>query len=226
MNNIDNFDSRALRFTDAYGQRFMRVGTYKFNIVKAGTGEFAEKYRYTIHVIDCKKGHKMKQHGLQVHNKNGEFMLEESEITIELGDMIMWSCRQPSAPAFEVIGDQPFFSSANMENECGYAHCFTSPGDYQWVDANGSKLSGVVKVSEPNCKCQKDIMSWQKKLSKGALVMINGNKVEPPEIKIYTGQTVYFAMIKTKGITITEKDCADGFKKVHEDIEKHVCYGK
>jgi plastocyanin len=217
MNNMDNFDSRALHLTDAYGQRFMREGTFKYCVAKAGLGRIGSYPVYTITVESCSKDHKMEQHSLQLKYEAGQFIPERQDITIQLGDLVMWSCRQPTAPAFEVIGEQEFFNSVNMANECGYAHAFCSPGKYHWADANGSGLSGVIEVSNPDCKSQKDMDKWQKKLAKGSLVMINGNKAEPSKIKVLTGQTVYFAIIKTEGISITDQrliDCSKNVDKV------------
>ena len=207
MTNMDNFDSRALRYTDAFGQRFMRDGTYYYSLVTAGTGEIGDHPTYTIKTEKCGKGHKMQQHFVNIAYQEGEYKPNDPEITIQSGDLVTWSCRQPAAPPFEVVGGKEFFSSSTLVNECGYAHAFSAAGEYHWVDANGGKLSGVVRVSDPKCQSQKDIARWQRQLRKGALVMINGSKAEPTEIKITTGQTVYFAIIKSKGISITDQRC-------------------
>ncbi len=219
MSNADNFDSRALRYTDAYGQRFMREGTFRYNLVTAGTGRMGEHPVYTIHVEACEKGHKMKQHSVLVLYKEGELQPDDAEITIKVGDLVMWACRQPTAPPFEVVGCKEFFGSANLVNECGYAHAFGAPGDYEWVDGNGSDVAGVVRVVDPKCQTQKEIAKWQKKLSKGALVMISDTKVEPREIEILTGQTVYFAVVKSEGISITERRAAEVSSKVTRATE-------
>lgn len=218
MSNMDNFDSRALRNTDAFGQRFMRDGTYRYSLVTAGTGEIGDHPSYTIKVEKCDKNHKMQQHDVSIVHKNGEFKPEDPEITIQTGDLVLWSCRQPSAPPFEVIGDKEFFSSSKLTNECGYAHAFGSEGEYHWADANGGKLSGVVRVRNPKCLSQKDIVKWQRQLRTGALVMINGTKAEPPEIEVMTGQTVYFAIIKSKGVSITDQRYVDASHVVQDGI--------
>lgn len=205
MNNMDNFDSRALRYTDAFGQRFMRVGTYHYNLVTAGIGEVGDHPTYTIKVEKADKGQKMQQHFVNVAYQDGEYKPDDPEITIQSGDLVTWSCRQPAAPPFEVFGDKEFFSSSTMVNECGYAHAFCAAGEYRWVDVNGSKLTGVVHVRDPKCQSHKDIARWQRQLRKGALVMISGGKAEPAEIEITTGQTVYFAITKSKGISITDQ---------------------
>jgi plastocyanin len=218
---IDNFDSRALRHTDAYGQRFMREGVYRYDLVTAGAGEMFEFCSFTINVVGGDKIKKMKQHTVTVSFKDNVFLPDDPEITIKEGDMVMWCCRQPSAPPFEVIGEKEFFSSAKMVNECGYAHAFGSPGTYQWSNLSDGKLSGVVKVIDPQCKTQADVASWKKKLSTGSLVMINEGKATPSEVEILTGQTVYFAVIKSDGISITDQ------RSVHAaDAVNQVLHGQ
>lgn len=216
MMNIDNFDSRSLRYTDAFGQRFMREGTYRYSVVTAGTGDIGDHPTYTIKVDRSGKGHKMQQHFIDIAFKDGEYKPNDPEITIQSGDLVTWSCRQPAAPPFEVVGDKEFFSSSTMVNESGYAHAFGTVGEYHWADANGGKLSGVVRVRNPKCQSQKDLARWQRQLRKGALVMINGSKAEPAEIEITTGQTVYFAIIKSKGVSITDQRCIDVVKQTCE----------
>lgn len=218
MSNMNNFDSRALRYTDAFGQRFMREGIYRYSLVNAGIGEIGDHPTYTINVEKCGNDHKMQQHYVNIAHKNREFRPEDPEITIQTGDLVLWSCRQPSAPPFEVIGDKEFFSSSTLANECGYAHAFGAAGEYHWADANGGKLSGVVKVRDPKCHSQKDIAKWQRQLRTGALVMINGTKADPPEIEVITGQTVYFAIIKSQGVSITDQRYVDALHVVEDGI--------
>lgn len=221
MINTDNFDSRALRYTDAFGQRFMRKGTYRYSLVPAGTGKAVEHPTYTIKVEECDKDHKMRQHDVHVLHKHNEFNPDDPEITIQVGDLVLWSCRQPTAPPFEVASDQEFFNSTNLINECGYAHAFGTPGEYRWADANGSKLSGFVTVRDPKCQSRKDLAKWQKQLSKGALVMISGTKAEPPKIEILTGQTVYFAVVKSGGVSITDQRSVDASNEIRDAVEVH-----
>ena len=59
-------------------------------------------------------------------------------------------------------------------------------------------LGVITVVNEPGD--QKDGAEHaMKRMSEGALVHIVGNKVEPTELTISTGQTVFFAVEKTKG---------------------------
>lgn len=220
MTHTDSFDSRALRYTDAYGQRFMREGTYRYHLGKAGSGRLGEHATYTIRVEGGEKNHKMRQHTILVLHKDGGFEPDDPEIAIQAGDLVMWACRQAAAPAFEVVGSKDFFGSASLVNECGYAHAFSAPGDYEWTDANGGKAHGVVHVRDPKCRNQKEIDKWQKKLGKGALVMITDEKVEPGELEIVTGQTVYFAVVKSGGISITDRRVAEVSRQINQAVEK------
>lgn len=225
MNSSDNLDSRALHYLDAYGQRFMRPGTYRYTIACAGTGRMSDNWPFEIKVEEGEKGHKMRQHSVRVVHKEGKFMPEERELAIQVGDLVMWSCRQSSAPAYEVAGDQEFFGSARLVNECGYSHAFAAAGDYRWTDSNGSGLSGVVRVRDPECKFQKDLAKWQKELAKGTVVMITGTKAEPSEVEILTGQTVYFAVVKSEGVSITDHRRTDATHGMCDATDSSGGYG-
>ena len=48
MNAIDNLDSRALRLTDCYGQRFMREGRFSWNALPAGGAMMVAERPFTI----------------------------------------------------------------------------------------------------------------------------------------------------------------------------------
>lgn len=209
MNHTDSFDSRALRYTDAYAQRFMREGTYRYHLVKAGAGRLSASPTYTIRVDACDKDQKMGRRSIWVSYEGDAFEPDDHDITIRVGDLVMWSCRQAEAPPFEVVGSRDFFGSANLVDGCGYAHTFGAPGDYEWADGNGGKLHGVVRVRDPECRNPKDIDKWQKRPANGALVMITHTEADPQEVEIVTGQTVFFAIAKSGGISITERRVAE-----------------
>jgi hypothetical protein len=60
-------------------------------------------------------------------------------------------------------------------------------------------------VKDPGCKSDADIERWRRVLAKGILVRIADRDVEPREVEIVTGQTVFFAVIKGPGISITDR---------------------
>ena len=198
----NNFDSRALGFTDAYGQRFMREGTYRYDVVTAGCGGLNADYPYSVKVSDGAE--EMTQHTVMLKSDKGALRPDPTELSVTVGDLVTWACRETSAPVFEVTGDHDFFSSARLVNESGYAHAFGSAGEYAWVDAYGSGLRGTVLVIDPECNSKEELTAWQDRLAIGELVMITGTEADPAEVEIVTGQTVYFAVTKAPGISISD----------------------
>lgn len=212
MNN--EFDSRTLSFTDTFGQRFMKEGKFPYAIHVSGSRAMRAEYPFSVKVKESgAKRKKMKQHTVMVDFDRGTYHAQQAELTIDVGDLVLWCCRDSQAPRFGVSGSKPFFSSAQLSNECGYAHAFGLPGEYHWADAYGGKAHGTVRVHELESCDEKALASWKRKLKHGALVMINKNKVEPAEIDIAVGQTVYFAIIKSGGMSITDSRFLQGDAK-------------
>jgi plastocyanin len=221
MTTLDSLDSRALRLNNCYGQRFMREGRYVWNALPAGGGAMNGERPFTIEVKPRKSEGKMTQHDVAVRWHGKGFDTQQAALVIEVGDLVLWHCADADAPGYEIAGDQPFFGSAALANECGFTHAFGLPGRYDWVDAHGSGISGSVQVSAADCKTREDLARWQKLAAEPTLVMIQGGKAEPRDVKIMVGQTVYFAIVTGPGITVTDQrlvwhsdaDCSDGRKK-------------
>ena len=133
------------------------------------------------------------------------FIPDHETLTIEAGDLVSWNCPDQKAPACEIAGDKPFFDSGMLTNECGYSHAFGMPGNYAWTDANGSGLSGVVRVKAMECASRAHLAHWRAQIGKAALVMINQGKAEPAAVDIVVGQTVHFAVVTGPGVTITDE---------------------
>jgi plastocyanin len=186
----DTFDSRALRYTDCYGQRFMRTGTFPYDVVAAHLAPTVTKGPYTVKVGPRTSDGVMTQHTVIID-------------TVEEGDLVLWAC--PHAQTrYAVVGDTEFFGSPTLINECGFSHAFASAGEYPWRDANGGKLRGVVHVRDPRTTDNRSFAAWKRSIEKGALVMITGDAADPAEIDVVTGQTVYFAVAKGPGVTVTD----------------------
>lgn len=199
----NELDSRALGRADCYAQRFMRPGDYRYNVVPGHGQALSTDYPFVIQVEgNAKKTGKMAQHNLRVTPSGKGFTVAPATLTISVGDMVVWN--GGGEIPFAVVGDQDFFNSHKMVNECGFSHAFGTAGDYHWRDAFGSKLSGVVRVRDPDCKKDPELKKWREALSKGNVVMINDGKADQTELDIYTGQTVFFALVKTPGISITD----------------------
>ena len=202
---INALDSRALRYADCYGQRFMKAGAYHYNILPIGGDLVTADRPFVIQVAEPAKPHPMKQHAVNVLFEGGKFTIDTKTLAIDAGDLVMWNCRNTKALPYLVVGDKEFFGSHRLFNECGYTHAFGSAGEYRWKDAFGSNVAGVVRVKDPDCRDAASFKKWQQSLSKGTIVMINDGKVDPKEVDVVVGQTVFFAVTKAAGISITEE---------------------
>ncbi|MBX7497144.1 hypothetical protein K3172_14895 [Qipengyuania sp. 6B39] len=219
--NDNMLDSRALGRTDCYAQRFMRPGRYSYNILPSHAAAFNDDRPFMIVVEgggkDGEKGQKksgrkpeMVQHNVIVKGTGARFVPDERKLTIAVGDLVLWNGPGAKSSPFAVVGDQDFFDSARLTNECGYSHAFGAPGEYHWKDAYGSKLSGVIKVVDPQCKCEADVHKWRRQLAEGSVVMIADGKAKPEKVEVAVGQTVFFAVVTTKKpISITDERLLD-----------------
>lgn len=203
MNNA--LDSRVLRQADCYGQRFMREGSYRWAALPAGGGAIDDARPFVIDVVARKSDGRMAQHDVVLQWRARQFTTEAVKLRIEVGDVVLWHCGDAAAPGWEIVGDQPFFGSARLVNECGYSHAFGLPGRHEWVDANGSGLHGVIDVQPVHCGDAKALARWREQVASAALVMIQDGKVQSPELKIVVGQRVYFAVVTGPGVTITDR---------------------
>jgi plastocyanin len=202
---MDTLDSRALRFTDCYAQRFMKAGHYPYAVVPVMGACLSPDRPFAVHVQDSGDKHPMRQHNVTVRYRDRAFVADPDTLTIAAGDLVLWNCPDTKAIPFTVVGEKPFFSSEKLVNESGYSHAFGLADRYEWVDAYGSGASGVIRVRDAGCKSADDVQRWQAQLRKGTLVTISGSSAEPREVDIVTGQTVFFIVTKGPGISITDR---------------------
>ena len=214
----ENLDSRALRNTDCYGQRFMKPGTYSYALVPAGGTGASDDFPYVVEVVEKSSERDMHQttvtvrfvkerHGEWCDERTflpGRFVPDQERVIVESGDMVMWNSPDAATRPFAVDGQKEFFSSSALTTECGFTHVFMTPGDHEYVDANGSGLRGVVRVADPKPRNQAELRAWQSRLGQGTLVMISNGEPEPAEVEIMLGQTVFFAIVKGPGVSITD----------------------
>lgn len=203
MNNA--LDSRVLRQADCYGQRFMREGRYRWAALPAGGGAIDDARPFLIEVTARKSGGRMTQHDVVLQWRDRQFTADAVTLGIEVGDLVIWHCGDAAAPGWEIAGDQPFFGSDRLVNECGYSHAFGMPGHYEWADAHGSDLKGVVHVQEVRCADARTLARWREQVAQVEVVMIQEGKVSMPEVKAVVGQRVYFAVVTGRGISITDR---------------------
>ena len=107
---IDTFDSRALRRTDCYGQRFMRGGSYRYNVVAASGQVAVIDTPYVVEVVDEGSPEAaMQQHTVLVRADGKRFHPEAESVTISVGDLVLWHCPNAGAVPFVVVGDKESF---------------------------------------------------------------------------------------------------------------------
>ena len=180
----ENLDSRALRNTDCYGQRFMKPGTYPYALVPAGAVGASGDHPYLVEVVEtsASRGERdMHQTSVTVRfvkeshgdccdertSEPGRFVPDEARVTIEAGDMVLWHSPDAATRPFAVDGQKDFFGSAALTNECGYTHVFMTPGEHEYVDAHGSGLRGLVRVADPRPRDADELRAWQSRLGEG-----------------------------------------------------------
>lgn len=208
---MNSLDSRFLRLGDCFVQKFSKAGTYKY-IVTAGPGSFLPGTEGKNAVVvepskgKEKEGSESGQHVVVVRLKDGNLVAEPARLEVGLGDTVLWHTPDRATPGFAVIGEgkEGTFSSAALAAEAVYTHAFGSPGTYEWVDANGSSLRGEIVVEQMEVKQPHDRRKWVESLAKGTLIHIVGEKAEPSRVKILSGQTVFWAVEKAAGISITD----------------------
>lgn len=203
---MNSLDSRSLRFGDTFTQLFPKSGRVSYSIDFAARGKFRTENKYHIEVKKTRE-RTPAQHNVVVRLKDGVLVPEPSSLEIGLGDRVLWSAADNSVPGFTVSGESAAgeFDSSALSEGSVYTHPFGLPGDYTWIDANGSKVSGVVSVTVPKLELQRDVTAYQKRLTTGAVFIIDKAKVEPSKVEIMVGQTVFWVIKKAGGITITDR---------------------
>src|SRR5689334_6555722 len=129
----ENLDSRALRHTDCFGQRFMKPGTYPYGLVAAGSAGAGADHPYVVEVVEksSKTERDMHQTTVKVRfvkERRGEccedgydagrFVPDQERVTVEAGDMVVWNSPDAATRPFAVDGQKEFFSSSALTNEC------------------------------------------------------------------------------------------------------------
>jgi plastocyanin len=209
---MDTLDSRLLGTTDCFGQRFANVGFYTYGL--SATPQSCrplQRERFDIEVT----GHgspegEGQQHDVTVKFEDGSFVADPPQLVVSPGDVVLWNAPDPSTPAYAVHGEgERSFGNTSMTDECLYSHAFGVAGEYAWRDANGGGLTGKVTVKDLDLSDAKECERWTTALEEGSVVVIEGDRAEPSEIEILTGQTVFWAVSKANGITVTDERFAD-----------------
>jgi plastocyanin len=201
-------DSRSLGPFDCYSLRFPRPGTYPYAVTRTGLRGLTADRPFTVIVTDDRPD-EIAQHDVTVTWTGRELVADPAELTITTGDVVLWHGDGAGVP-FEIHGDDDLIDSGSLRDQSGYTHFFGNPGRYTWIDANGSGLRGSITVRDPEAAGPRGRARWLAQLSQGHVVTIDGEKAEPAELEIVTGQTVYFAVVAAPGITVTDESLPPG----------------
>jgi len=205
---METLDSRLLRTTDCFGQRFSRTGSYTYGL--SATPQPCRPFQDEQFGIEV-AGHESRegegrQHDVTVRFESGRFVADPPQLRVSPGDVVLWNAPDASTPGFAVHGEGEHpFSSASLSNECLFSHAFGVAGEYAWKDANGSGLEGRVVVKDLDLTDPKNCERWTASLEEGVVVVVEGDSTKPSEVEILTGQTVFWAVAKGRGVTITDE---------------------
>ena len=201
---MTNLDSRSLTYVNTFGRRFTRPGQVRYRVGSAAAicRPSDEEFPFTI---DVAKGQGGKQHNIAVELRGDRFETDPPELTIAEGDVVLWHSPSPAAGyVIQGDGEAGSFDSSSLTNDVLYTHAFGTPGEYEWVDAIGRSVSGLVTVTTLDTSDRKQCGEWVDALERGTLVVIDGNNSDPAEVSIVAGQTVLFAIVAADGITVTD----------------------
>lgn len=203
-----DLDSRILNYGECFAMKFTRQGKAIYHIQASSSYVLpGADNSFSINVCESssKKGDE-KQHTITIKREGARLYAEPEHLEIDENDVVLWHADNPKVHNFVISGEsgQIQFDSARMEQYSVYTHAFGLEGEYHWQDAYGSKVGGVIKVKSPQCLDKKSQAKWLRSMDKGNLITISGNKVEPTELQIVTGQTVMWAIEKSEGISITD----------------------
>jgi plastocyanin len=213
---MTTLDSRVLRYTDCYARRFATPGEARYTItMAAGLPLPFEPEGFLIKVQEGPPGREGEQHDVTVRRSGRGFEVEPRELSITAGDSVVWNAPDSKLMGFAVRGRDAAgqFDSRALASEALYTHAFGSPGEIAWTDANGSDLGGVIRVRATDTRARPDVEAWMARVAEGMLVVISGDRVEPATLDIEVGQTVFFAVEKARGITITDRQLLGGRKE-------------
>jgi plastocyanin len=207
---MNSLDSRLLQHGDTFAQKFSRAGQYNYDFGLPGLGQLEKgKGRFTIDVKEsADKNREPQQHFVLVRQEQGSRTLEASprELSLEAGDVVLWSAAESTVPGFSVVGqaEKDSFSSAALTREAVYTHAFGNAGVFAWEDAKDRRIAGKVTVKDAETKTKDEMERYRGQLAEGVVVVISGGKVSPSDVNIIVGQTVFFAVEKGEGISITD----------------------
>lgn len=215
---MDTLDSRSLSYIDTYSQRFGAPGVVRYGLSASALACLPLDDDDTFEIEVMQGGRPTPrdgaQHMVSVRSEEGRFVADPKRLSIEAGDVVTWHAEGAQTPAFAVRGESEklSFNSTSLVAEAVYSHAFGTPGTYRWTDANGRKIAGEIHVASLDTNDKEACDRWTAALTKGELITVEGDQVRPDSVKILAGQTVFWAVVKSAGITITDETFIAGFE--------------
>jgi plastocyanin len=216
---MSSLDSRFLHVGDCYGHRFTRAGTIPYELSRSplppsassGQSESAS----AIVVADASSGKSpetqagtqagVRQHNVTVRELDGALQAEPAQLQIAVGDAVLWVPDKTVRIGFCVrAADGETFDSSCLRKNSLYTHAFGRAGHYRWRDAHGSALQGEVLATMPGPTSAAARGDWLQALSEGTVVHVSDERATPAVVEILVGQTVFWAVERAPGVSITD----------------------
>jgi len=210
---MNTLDSRSLNPGDCFAQKFTVPGEVRYFVAAGGgiAGVPARAAQNEGFLIDVRSKSPSgagagAQHTVTVRREKGELKIDPAHLTIETGDFVLWYSTDGSVGGFGVAGEGSnfSFSSARMTSDAIYTHAFGVPGRYEWIDLVGGQVAGVVYVQAPDVKTIHDQNRWYQMLAQPASFEISGHTLTPKSVNIVVGQTVFWSIRQTSGVSVTD----------------------
>jgi len=201
---MDELDSRALRYTDCYAQKFSEQGTVRYHLLPAGAFvPPSTDEGFAIEVTEAKRP-EPEQHYVTVRREQGRLVPDKKSLSIAAGDVVMWNTDQASLPPYSVCGVGPSgpFGSAALSNGGLYTHAFGTPGRYHWTNPHATGMGGTIDVRPVDEKMACEGSLWSDALENGSVIVITGQTVTPDRLSILMGQTVFWVVEDGRDISI------------------------
>lgn len=208
---MTTLDSRLLRHTDSFAQRFSTAGRAHYSLSRGISGcELPEPELFGIDVVKPRQRGPVEdatQHDVIVRFDGSSLVADPPELTVTAGDIVLWSAADSDTPPFSLRGRSDAFSfdSRSLGIECIYSHVFSEVGNYSWTDPGGSGVSGEVRVDDIDSSKTEECERWREALEAGVVVRITGSSVEPSSTATVPYQTLFFIVLDAPGIAIVDR---------------------
>ena len=208
---MNSLDSRRLTLGDCFAQRFPLPGQIRCFLSHASRISGTEETGDEDLMIEVRSratgGPEPKQVDIEVNTDGaGRLHVDVKHVSIETGDGVLFYTVSPTATGFVVSGLGPNFKfdSSRISNGAVYTHAFGTPGRYRWVDPNGGEVSGVVEVTDLTGKGADGHKRWFEIMKKPAAFEIKRGQSTPEKVDIVVGQTVFWSITDSQGVSITD----------------------